>query len=284
MKELFKSPKFKTLITLLIVIILISFISFSVGRNPFSSLVNGMTEGLAKVSAETSQKLTKKTYDELLAENEKLKDENSQLRTQLVDYYDVKQENARLWKYYDLKEDNPQYELLPASVIRRDPSDDFYSFTIDKGTGDGVSVNDAVITSAGVVGRVYQCDISSSKIKTILSPDTSISVLDSKTNDSGVVTGNALFSDRNLTTLTKISASSTMQVGDIITTSGIGGVYPKNLIVGEITELKQDTYDTSVYAVVKPYEDIREVLDVVVITDFSGQLDEKESEAEASDE
>lgn len=284
MKELFKSPKFKTLITLLIVIILISFISFSVGRNPFSSLVNGMTEGLAKVSAETSQKLTKKTYDELLAENEKLKDENSQLRTQLVDYYDVKQENARLWKYYDLKEDNPQYELLPASVIRRDPSDDFYSFTIDKGTGDGVSVNDAVITSAGVVGRVYQCDISSSKIKTILSPDTSISVLDSKTNDSGVVTGNALFSDQNLTTLTKISASSTMQVGDIITTSGIGGVYPKNLIVGEITELKQDTYDTSVYAVVKPYEDIREVLDVVVITDFSGQLDEKESEAEASDE
>lgn len=286
MKELFKSSKFKTLITALIVIILISFISYVVGGNPLSSLINGATRGLSKVAAAGSDKLNKKTYDELLEENEKLTDENTQLKSQIVDYYNVLQENERLWKYYDLKKDNPNYKLMPASVIRRDPNDDFYSFTIDKGTGDGVSVNDAVITDKGVVGRVYRCDVSTSKIKTVLSPDTSISVIGLSKKYSGIITGNALYSDKNQTTLTKISDASKVSKGDIITTSGIGGVYPANLIVGEVTELKRDTYDTSVYAVVKPYEDITQVLDVVVITDFSGKSTalDSSSPTEANDE
>ena len=62
-----------------------------------------------------------------------------------------------------------------------------------------------------------------------------------------------------------------MKKGDIITTTGVSGIYPKNLIIGEVEDIGYDTYDTSYYALVKPYEDIRKIKDVAVITSFDGQ-------------
>lgn len=227
-----------------------------------------------------SEEANKKSYDELLEENEALNSEIAELRTQLVDYYDVKQENARLWRYYDLKRDYPQYELLPATVIRRDPSDDFYAFTINQGSNDGVSVGDPVVTEKGLVGWVSAVDASTSRVKTILSPDAKVGAIDTVSRDSGIVTGNVLFADQNLTTMTKISALNTMEQGDIIITSGISGIYPASIIIGEVTEIRFDEYDTSKYAVIKPYEDITSVIDVVVITNFEGKGEVSEGSIE----
>ena len=209
--------------------------------------------------------------EELEKENEQLKKENAELREQLVDYLDAKEENAKLWKYYELKKENPSYDILPAGVLRRDANDDFYSFTLDKGSTDNVEKNDPVITENGLIGWVSDVELTTCRVRTILSPDTKASAIDKKTSDNGIISGNAEYCDDNLTCLTKIAENNKIKVGDIVVTSGTGGVYPKNLIIGKVKELKFNSYDTTRYAVVEPYEDIRTVTSAAIITDFDGK-------------
>ena len=77
--------------------------------------------------------------------------------------------------------------------------------------------------------------------------------------------------DQNLTQLTKIAEDNKIKEGDIIVTSGAGGVYPDNLIIGKVREIKFNSYDTTRYAVVEPYENIKEITAAAVITDFEGK-------------
>ena len=213
--------------------------------------------------------------EELEKENEKLKKENAELREQLVDYLDTKEENAKLWIYYELKKENPSYDILPAGVLRRDANDDFYSFTLDKGSTDNVEKNDPVITENGLIGWVSDVELTTCRVRTILSPDTKASAIDKKTSDNGIISGNAEYCDDNLTCLTKIAENNKIKVGDIVVTSVTGGVYPKNLIIGKVKELKFNSYDTTRYAVVEPYEDIRTVTSAAIITDFDGKVEVK---------
>lgn len=267
--EFFSDKKVKIVSITIAVVILVMIIS-AAGRPFLSSGVNFLTKGLSQVSAAAASN-GEKTYDELLEENKALKKEAANLRTQLVDYYDLKDENARLWKYYKIKKGNSNYEIMPASVIRRDSSQDFYSFSIDVGTTNGVSVQDPVITENGLVGFISSANAVSSKVTTILSPDLQAGALDKRTKDSGVIAGSALYADDNKTTLSKIDANAKIKKDDIITTSGIGGIYPENLIVGKVTDIKYDKYDATKYAVVTPYENIKKVTDVVVLTDFKNK-------------
>lgn len=280
MKDLITSKSFKKLIWLMAVIVLLLVVGALTENNLISSIVNGITLPMSEVSAAAVNEANKPSYEELEKKNSELEAEISELRTQLADYYNVKQENERLWRYYDLKADNPQYGILPATVVRRDPNDDFYSFTIDKGTSSDVAVGDPVVTENGLIGWVCEVDTYTASVKTILSPDARVGVIDTVTRDSGVVSGNVLYADENLTTMTRISAQNTLKEGDIVTTTGISGLYPYGLIVGEVKEVAFDSYDTSMYAVISPFEDIRTVIDVVVITSFEGQGEISDSSIE----
>ena len=213
------------------------------------------------IISESGQVLDKETA-------EKLKAENKQLREQLSDYYDMKSENNRLRKYYDLKEKNPSYKIAPASVIKRDTNDDFYSFTLDVGSNQGVHINAPVITENGLVGWVCNADATTCKVKTILSPDTKASALDKQTSDSGIISGNATLCKDGFTSLNKLTENNKIQNGDMIVTSGTGGVYPQDLLIGKVVEVKFNAYDTSRYAVIEPYEDIANITAAAVITDF----------------
>lgn len=265
-----QNKNFKALIITLIILITVSVLSLA-ENSVVSSAVNGFTKGLFQISAYATATADTASYEDLKTENEKLRQENAELREQLADYYDTKSENARLWKYYDLKEENPTYQIQPASVIKRDTNDDFYSFTLDVGSSDDVSLNDPVITENGLVGWVCQVDLCTCRVKTILSPDTKASAVDKQSDDSGIISGSTSLCDLNLTSLNKLAEDNKIKVGDMIVTSGTGGVYPGNLIIGEVKEIKFDSYDTSRYAIVEPYEDIRTITAAAVITDFGTQ-------------
>ncbi len=258
----------KALLITLVILVVMSV--FSHGENSvICSAVNSFTKGFAQLSAAAASGGA--DDGDIRKENEKLKQENAELREQLVDYYDIKAENKRLWDYYDIKKQNPSYTICPATVIRRDTNDDFYSFTLDIGSAKGVRLNSPVITENGLVGWVSGVDISTCRVKTILSPDTKAACEDKQSGDSGIISGSASLYEKNLTQLTKIEENNKIKKGDIIVTSGTGGVYPKNLIVGKVTELKFNAYDATRYAVVEPYEDISKITAAAVITDFDGR-------------
>ena len=69
----------------------------------------------------------------------------------------------------------------------------------------------------------------------------------------------------------KLTTKHKIEKGDIITTTGVSGLYPKGLVIGEVTEICYDNYNTSYYAVVKPYDNIKTIRQLAVITDYEGQ-------------
>ena len=272
MKEFFQSPKIKIFLSVLLVLIMLSVFTRNVENNIISTTLNAVTYGMSKVTAAaTAEHNDNKSYDELKAENEALSTANRELRARLVDYYNVKEENTRLWMFYGLKKDHEDYELIPATVLRHDANDDFGSFTIDKGTTSAIDVGDPVMAENGLIGWVSEADAYTAKVVTVLSPQTSIGAVDNATQDAGIVTGSAQFADKNRTTFAKLDAENKVEEGDIITSSGASGIYPKGMVLGEVIEIGYDTYDTSYYAVIEPYDNIDKVTDVAVVTDFDGQ-------------
>ncbi len=262
-----KNKSLKVLVITLIILTVLGVLS-QAENSLVSSGINLVSKGLFQLSAAATGEIGSPSSEELAAEVESLKNENAELRRQLADYEDVKAENEKLWKYYELKKTNPSYQIVPANVIRRDSNDDFYSFTLDAGTAVGVSVNAPVITENGLVGWVCQADAASCKVKTILSPDTKAGVQDKQTGDSGILSGSVSLSDKNLASMNKLAENHKIKVGDMIVTSGTGGVYPTGLLVGEVQSIEFNKYDASRCAVIKPYEDVRSITSAAVITGF----------------
>ena len=250
----------RTLIITLIILMVLSV--FSQAENSvISGGLNLLTRGLFQLSAAATASADSATREDLAAEVEALKKENAELRRELADYIDTKAENERLWKYYELKKENPSYQIAPANIIRRDANDDFYSFTLDAGTAVGVSVNDPVITDSGLVGWVCQADAGTCRVQTILSPDTKAGVTDKQIGDSGILSGSVSLSGKNLTSMNKLAEDHQIKVGE-------SGIYPAGLPVGEVQSLEFNQYDASRCAVIRPYEDVRNITAAAVITGF----------------
>lgn len=272
MKDILKSVPVKIFLLVILILFLIAVFTMNSNSTFFSSLINNSTYSMSSVSAAASKNITDhKSYDELVKENDKLTKQNQKMRNQLIDYEKLKEENQKLWKFYDLKKTYPQYIIIPALVLKRDTNSDFYSFTIDKGKSSTVKVNDPVVTENGIVGWISEVDENTARVVTVLSPQTSVAAKDNKTSDMGIVTGNAELSDKNCTAFTKLPKNHKVKKGDMIISTGASGIYPKDLALGEVVDIKYDSFDSSFYAVIEPFDTIKKLTQVAVITSFTGQ-------------
>ena len=163
-----------------------------------------------------------------------------------------------------------------ATVIGRDPNDAFYGFSIDQGTLAGISVGDPVITQQGLVGVVTQAYATTSKVTTLLSEDVNVSAVVPSRGESGVISSDITSASAGLLRLSYLSNDTQVQKGDIVTTSGVGGTYPADVIIGQVQSVQKSENDISNYAVIKPYEDLTSVQDVFVVIDFPGAGDGEE--------
>lgn len=291
MKRIFTGKSFKVLISIICVLLVVALITAgnpSVSNFFTSFILTPLQQVASGAASSAGNALTpQKSAEELQAEVDRLEEENRNLKDMLIDYYDIKEQNEQLIKYYDIKKENQDFSIVPATVIGRDPNENFYGFTLDKGSVDGIEINDTIMTENGLVGWVCEVAPKSCKVKTILSPDAQIGAVVKKTSDNGIISGSAEYSDDGITLMKNISAQNSMKEGDIVVTSGIGGTYPKNIKIGEIKSITLDDYTGMPVAVIEPYEDIKNVSSVAVITDFSGKGEisetSQESPAETSD-
>ena len=206
--------------------------------------------------------------DQVMQENEELRKQNQELMQKQVDYDKIKIENEQYKEFLEIKEENLQYEIAAASVIGRDGMDKFYSFTIDAGRDDGIEENDVVLSSVGVVGVVVETGPNFSRVSTILSPSVSVACFVSSTRDTGVVCGDSRFSTEGKTVIKYLPKNTEVKVGDIVSTTGMGEVFPKDLLVGTIEEITTDTSGNYSYAVVNPISKIAEVKTVFIIKNY----------------
>ncbi len=281
MSDFFKSLRFKILLALLVV--LVAFMlraAYMGGLGTMASYVLGAAATpFQKLSASISYSVTD-ILDTLFragdykSENEALREEIRELRQQLVDYETALQENEQYKKFLEIKENNQDFQVELAAVIGRSPDARFGSVTIDKGSIDGVELRDPVITADGLVGYISEVGPTYSQIITILDPTLHVGVSDARTRDTGIVAGTIALAQSGMCKMSYIDRGSAVAKGDIVTTSGVGGVFPKGLMVGTVSEVQVETYGTSLYAVLEPAVDIYSIKDVVVITGFEGQTRE----------
>ena len=185
----------------------------------------------------------------------------------LIDYYDIKKEYDELSQFLDIKKDNKSFEVAVASVIGRDPNENFSGFTLNRGINDGISVNAPVLTEKGLVGWISEVGISSCKVTTILSPDTKISACDKASSDKGIVSGSAELYEKGCTSLKNIRKGFKIAKDDIVVTAN-SVLYPENIKIGKVKEISTDSYTGMPIAVIEPFEDIKNVSSVVIVKKF----------------
>ncbi len=277
MKGFFQNRSFKILLASVFVLLGLMLYTNSVGSSATANLLSLLSSPMQRISTGVTtnasvlaQELTV-SNQQLQAENDALKEEIRKLREQLVDYYDIKQKNEQYETVLELKDENRDYKMLPATVIGRDPNDVFYGFSIDQGYLNGVSKNDPVITGDGIVGWVSEVYATSSQVTTLYSPNTKIGAIAKESRDTGVTGCDITLADQGLIKMAYLTSENTIEAGDIITTTGLSGMYPKDLLIGTVTDIQYEDNGVSQYALVKPFVDIKNVRDIFIITDFVGK-------------
>lgn len=276
MKDFFDTWKFKILIAIAVFLVGIMAYAGANGRltaapqellsvvlKPFQQVASSISGGVASVW----EKYT--NIDAVMEKNEQLETENAELRQQMVDYDRMKAENEAYKALAKIQEKNTDMSCVSGFVIGRDPLDTFGGFTLDKGSADGVEVNDAIISDRGyLLGVVSEVDATSCKVMTILHPNFNAAGVISRTRENGIINGSAENAENGLCTLTNLDRNTTTRAGDQVITTGLGGVFPPNLLVGTVQSVEPEVSGKSSIAVVRPGADPRTVKHVFIVTDY----------------
>lgn len=197
-----------------------------------------------------------------------LNDEINDLHSKLVDYENLKNQNELYKDFLELKEDNPDYKFVEASVIARDSADIYKSFSISKGSLSGVNEGNAVLYKKNIVGVIDKVYPDYSVVKTVLDARFNISAYEIISGEISYVTGNAKLAREGKCKMANLRSSTDIAYGSIICTAGVGGMVPKGLIIGTVSEVAEEPTDISSYAAVVPETDIEEITACFVLTDF----------------
>ena len=116
--------------------------------------------------------------------------------------------------------------------------------------------------------KVY---LTSARVVTILSPDYPVGALERRTGETGSVAGNIEWLEDGKCILSYLQRETAVTKGDVVVTSGASGRFPANYVIGVVEDVKQKSDGKTAYAVIRPSEDIKQVNDVCVLTEFLGK-------------
>ena len=165
-------------------------------------------------------------------ENKDLKRELQELKLQMNRYREADLANERLRALLNFKK-SIATPLLPAQLVAFDPSGWFQTILIDKGRNDGVVLDMAVVSAEGLVGRVIGVGNHHAKVLLILDGNSAVDAYIQRSRARGVLVGLG----RELCLLKYVQRNEDVQVGDKVISSGMGGVFPKGLLVGTVQEV-----------------------------------------------
>jgi rod shape-determining protein MreC len=198
-------------------------------------------------------------------DNKNLRIENENLRQNNLNLTEIMAENARLRSMLDYKKGAPQFDLVTAAVVGRDPGTWTSTIIINRGTADGIVKDMPVVTPQGLVGSVVSVYGNVAKVNLVLDPRSAVGALVQRPESriAAIVEGN---SATPLTPkMVNIARDADVIKGDKIITSGFGGIYPKGLLIGEVVDLVNEEGGLLKYAVLNPAVDFDRLEEVSVI-------------------
>ncbi len=277
MRDFFKSKFFTVIviITLIMVIVPSVFGVMGVGRylsdgvnivlTPLQKLFSSVTDAVDGFVSYFTE------FDRIVEENEKLREQNAEMRQKISAAEEAEQMNDWLFTYLELKREHTDYTLQDATVTGRESGNYKIVFTLDKGRAQGIKVNMPVVTPDGIVGYVSQVGTNWCRAVTLLQNGGSIGAYVERSGEIGVVKGDYTLSLDGLCKMEYMAADADIKVGDRILSSGLGSVYPRGLVVGYVESVEEDASSRALSVTVRPCADLTDISRLMIITKYDSE-------------
>ena len=262
------------LITLTIVCIVLLFVNYATGFSggPLMTVANyvfvPMQRGIDYIgNLISSSNEEAKTRQELLDENELLRTQVDELTTKLTNLQLQQTELSELLELYELDSSYKEYKTTGAHVIAKGTSNWFSTFTIDKGSADGIKTNMNVIAGSGLVGIVTQAGTHYSTVRSVIDDTNHVSGMILETNDNCIISGNLkLMTESSMIELSALEDDkNAVDAGAAVVTSNISDKYLPGLLVGYVESLEVDSSGLTKSGTIVPVVDFKHLRDVLVI-------------------
>lgn len=225
-----------------------------------------------------------KTLKEVLEENKELKSQVDELTLQMNT---IKLEQYELDNYrelLELDEKYPSYKKVAASVIAKDSGNWFSTFTIDRGTKDGIKVGMNVLSGCGLVGIVKDVGPNYAKVRSIIDDSSRVSTMVTTTEDNFIVCGNLkAMNEKKVITFEELrDEDDEVKLGDPVVTSYVSDQYQQGILVGYISEIEKNSNNLTKSGTVTPVVDFEHLENVLVVLDLkeTGKKNEKTKNTE----
>ena len=260
-------------IIILIIVVVISLLAYSIKNdkklNVFESFIKDCVVEIESIFNSPIKAIGNTIDDfinlkDVLEENKILKSNVEKIESLEAENIELKQEINKLKDELNIDTVLSDYEYLNATVITRNPLYWYNNLTIDKGSKNGIEEGMVVINSTGLIGKITDVSAYSAEVKLITTNDTNNKISVTITNGNNRLTGviNGYDYETETLKIEGISNTETVSVGDIVYTSGLGGVFPSGVLIGHVESITTDEYDLAKIINVKPsatFDDINYV-------------------------
>ncbi len=271
----FFTTKIKIVLLAAVLIAAVSAVVLSLTGNSYpSTVVQGILAPLRAGATHLTTQAEKLydyifSYESLLAENEALKEQLSQMEDQARQAAALTKENQALRDALELKQNNEGYKMVDGYIISWSSNDWSSTFTINQGTNAGIAEGMCAITANGeVVGLVTEVGSNYSVIKTVLDSSLEISATIVSSGYNGMVKGGYSTDHPDLLRMNYLPSSATIRNNDQVVTTG-STVYPRNLILGYVVDAGFDDTGVAKYALLEPAADIGALDQIFIITEYN---------------
>ncbi len=208
-----------------------------------------------------------RSKEDLISENEDLKMQVENLTGEINILIQDQEELDRLQELYDLDQEYADYPKIAARIISKDPGNWYDTFMINKGSRDGIRVDNNVIAGKGLVGIVTEVGSTWSTVRSIIDDSSSVSAMTVSTDDNFVVQGDLeLIDEGKLRFVELYDEENKVTTGEQVVTSNISEKYVEGLFIGYVSEVEQDTNNLTKTGTIVTPVDFRHLKDVFVIT------------------
>lgn len=228
---------------------------------PFEKSVSGVGKWLTEMKENFQDK------QDLIRENEELKAQIDTLTTQNNQLILDQAELARLEQLYKLDEEYSEYPKIAARIISKDPGNWYDTFMINRGSNDGVRVDNNVIAGKGLVGIVTEVGPTWATVRAIIDDSSNVSAMTVSTSDNCIVEGDLELIDEGKLSFHQLyDSENKVTVGERIVTSNISEKFVEGLFIGYVSEIYQDTNNLTKTGTIVTPVDFQHLKDVFVIT------------------
>lgn len=203
--------------------------------------------------------------ERLKKENEELTQELKEINEKLLGYESLQAENELLKKHIKLANLYPDYSIVVADIITAATSNWEYTYTINRGSKEGIEPNMAVIAESGLVGYIESVTSNTAKVVSILDAGNAVSARVTRTRDTVISKGSLSLAEKRQMRITNIPIGVSLIEGDKIETSGLGGIYPKGILIGKVRSFEQKSNPVENEAIIESYVDFDKLETVAVI-------------------